>query len=221
MTALTVPAYFHPALASAEWSTLASGMEVSVVVNPASGPGSVRDPEYVAVLEPLRAAGVRLIGYVDTDYRRRPRSRILADVQRHQDFYGISEVFFDQVSSGCDDLGWYRGLIRRVRSAGVSGVILNPGVTPHPGYFEHADAVTVFEGPSARFRDAALDVAGGCPRWALVYDTPAEELVSVLASAVRRGISTVYVTDRCGANPWNGLPAYFDRQLDLLGLTPA
>jgi hypothetical protein len=45
--------------------------------------------------------------------------------------------------------------------------------------------------------------------WHLDYDTPAGRVDEVLDRAAANHAGTVYVTDRGGANPWDGLPGYF------------
>ncbi len=53
--------------------------------------------------------------------------------------------------------------------------------------------------------------------WHLVYAAPGAVFDAVLDRAERCNAETVYVTDRSGANPWDGLPGYFGRQLALAG----
>jgi hypothetical protein len=43
-----------------------------VVVNPASGPGKAADANYTKAIDRLRGAGCVVLGYVTTNYGKRP-----------------------------------------------------------------------------------------------------------------------------------------------------
>jgi Spherulation-specific family 4 len=214
---LIVPAYFHPAVAPGDWAALAraAGQLKMVVLNPASGPGDRPDPVQQRALEPLRAAGVTVAGYVDTDYGRRPSRAALAEISRFQDWYGTDGVLFDRVSAGPEDLRHYAGLARRARKLGAQTVVFNHGVHPYPGYARHADVLGTFEGPWPVYLEQAM------PAWTrswpaerfyhVVYSVPRPQLSNALLLAARRRAGCVYVTDRGGGNPYDRLPASLDR----------
>ena len=67
---LLIPLYVHPAEDPAAWHRLITraGRTYGVVINPANGPGREPDPAFVTAAGALRAAGARLLGYLDTDY---------------------------------------------------------------------------------------------------------------------------------------------------------
>jgi Spherulation-specific family 4 len=213
---LIVPAYFHPAVAPGDWAALAraAGQLRLVVLNPASGPGDRPDPVALRALEPLRAAGVAVAGYVDTDYGRRPSQAALADISRYQDWYGTEGVLFDRVSAGPEDLRHYAGLARRARKLGAGTVVFNHGVHPYPGYARHADVLGTFEGPWSVYLEQAM------PQWTrswpadrfyhVVYSVPRPQLANALLLAARRRAACVYVTDRGGGNPYDRLPAILE-----------
>ena len=58
-----VPAYFYPSGAGLDcWNRLArdaGSINIEAILNPASGPGTTQDPNYVAVVNKLRTAGGR------------------------------------------------------------------------------------------------------------------------------------------------------------------
>lgn len=209
---LLVPAYFHPAVAAQAWERLAEpGQRLRlVVVNVNSGPGDVIDPSYVPVVTALRDARVRLAGYIDTDYGRRPVDEVVADVVAYRQHYQVSGVFLDQVSSGSAELDLYARYVLAARTAGASFVVLNPGVHPHPGYVDLADLTVTFEGPWAAYRN--LDV----PAWVherparrfchLIHSVPPDASDRVLDLAFRRNAGTAFVTDGRGVNPWDRYP---------------
>jgi hypothetical protein len=213
---LVVPAYFHPAAAPGDWAALArAAAQVRLVVlNPASGPGGRPDPVQQHALEPLRAAGVAVAGYVDTDYGRRPSRAALADISRYRDWYGVDGVLFDRVSAGPEDLRHYAGLARRARKLGTQTVVFNHGVHPYPSYANHADVLGTFEGPWSVYLEQAM------PRWTrswpaerfyhVVYSVPRPQLGNALLLAGRRRAANIYVTDRGGGNPYDRLPAILD-----------
>jgi hypothetical protein len=146
---LVVPAYFHPAARPELWALLAErAAEVRLVIlNPANGPGRRCDERYFPALEHLRAAGVAMAGYVDTDYGRRSRRQAEADVARYLDFYGVTGVCFDRAAGGAEQIDHYAELARRARAIGAQVVMFHHGAQPHEAYAEHADLLGTFEGP--------------------------------------------------------------------------
>lgn len=214
MTArLAVPAYFHPSYDPTGWRVLAGlGDALSfAILNPDSGPGQAADAAYMEHVRAVHAAGGRVIGYVDTDYGRRPGAAVLRDLTRYQSWYGLTGVFLDQVSSGRDHLAHYRRIAVAMRRTSVDLLVVNPGVTPDAGYAGLADVVVTFEGPWFAYRDhVPADWIRRLPpqRFChLVHSAPREVLGSALDLAAERHAGAVYLTEQTGANPWGSLSA--------------
>ncbi|MEY9877169.1 hypothetical protein ABH931_006693 [Streptacidiphilus sp. MAP12-33] len=165
---LLVPAYFHPAVEPAAWAALADEAPrlAGVVINPASGPGPAVDQAYLDVLPRLRGA-TRVLGYVDTDYGRRPHAEVVAEIGTYRRWYAVDGVFLDQTPDGSEALPHYVRLAIAARSLGAPYLVLNPGVPPHPAYLDLADLVVTFEGPWSDYGDRSSDP--GCH---LVYAAP-------------------------------------------------
>jgi Spherulation-specific family 4 len=213
MPRLIVPAYFHPASRPAEWAWLAeqAGQVRLVVLNLADGPGASPDAGVMPALARLRAAGVAVAGYVDTNYGLRPARDALADLARYLDWYQVAGVFFDRAATGAEHLGRYADLARDARHLGARVVALNHGAHPVEAYAQHADLLGTFEGPWPAYLDLAI------PRWArsrpaaqfyhLPHSVPPGSFDDARWLAARRNAGSVYVTDCGGPNPWDRLPA--------------
>ncbi|WNO75019.1 spherulation-specific family 4 protein [Streptomyces sp. AM8-1-1] len=203
MKTLLVPYYEHPAEQPGAWDALVAAAPRlhGVVLNPASGPGEAPDAAFAAAALRLREAGVRVLGYADTDYARRPHAEVVRDLLRHRDWYGTDGAFLDQVSADPGALPHYRRLAVAARAAGSASLVLNHGVHPDPGYADLADLLVTFEGPWDSYR--ALDV----PAWTeghppdrfchLVYGAPPGARASAAVHCVVPGT---------GAHPWGTLP---------------
>lgn len=212
-----MPAYFHPAVAGADWQALAAhGTSVrAVVLNSADGPGPVPERELTVAAV---ATGRPLLGYVDTHYGRRDPAAVRSDVDRWRHWYPTAGLFFDRVGAAEDLLPWYTHLMAGIRDATLGTVVFNHGTHPDPGYAALADALVTFEGPYAAYERLVV------PAWTrdlapdrlchLVYDTPEGLLPTALARAAAAGAGGVYVTDRAGANPWGGVPAYLGSMVE-------
>ncbi|MFI0479062.1 spherulation-specific family 4 protein [Actinomadura sp. 9N215] len=215
---LAVPAYF-PA-AAVDWAALADPRLGTVVLNVDNGVGGVRDRGFAVLAHRLAAAGVPLAGYVDTAYGDRSARDVEEEMTRYRRWYGIRRAFLDQVSALPGHVLQYRRVVVGLRSRGTSYVVLNHGVYPDPAYARLADLLVTFEGPWSAYQHVRA------PAWAmrmpaerfchLVYAAPQAVLARALARAGRRNAGVVYVTDRAGANPWNGLPEYYSRELSLV-----
>jgi hypothetical protein len=210
---LVVPAYFRPDSQPGAWEAMAEHAPRvrALILNLANGPGREPDPTVYPALDRLRAAWITVIGYVDTNYGQRPRSHVMADVERFRYWYDVGGVCLDRVTVGGAYLDHYAMLARDAREQGASFVFFNHGAHPEQGYADHADLLGTFEGPWRTYRQLSV------PRWTksrdarqfyhVVYSVPREEIAGTFRLAARRRAGCAYITDRSGPNPYNGLPA--------------
>lgn len=225
-----MPAYQYPSVGDL-WSRVpaaAGQVRVSVILNPASGPGTVVDPTYTAVVSAARAAGARIYGYVDTDYARRPAAAVLADVQTFTQLYAIDGVFLDQMDNQGASLGYYQGL--RTGIHGIVGgpllnkVIANPG-TSVPESFVTGLAADVFVTYENNALSATEPYAANTPP-AWVYAYPRERFCHIVYNvgdqaameqavnlALARNVGMVFFTDGLLPNPYDHLPPYWDAEV--------
>jgi hypothetical protein len=210
---LVVPAYFRPDVRPDDWAMLAKhpSQVRLVILNLANGPGTQPDPAFFSALDRLGEAGVAVAGYADTNYGRRPAYEALADLGHFLHWYNVSGVFFDRVAVTAEHLGYYAALSRQARDMGARMVVFNHGAHPLEAYTEHANLLGTFEGPWRAYLQLAV------PRWTrsrpadkfyhVVYSVPPEHHDHAFLLATRRRAGCVYITDRGGANPYDGLPA--------------
>ena len=205
---LLVPLYVYPGTDPGAWDGVAARADdvAWVVFNPASGPGAAPQPEFAEAAATLRAAGIPLLGYVDTDYAGRGHREVVADIERYQEWYPVDGVFLDQAGSGAALLPYYRRLSVAARSLEARQVVLNPGVHPDPGYADIADVLITFEGAWDTYRQLRT------PDWTeafppqrfghLVHSAPPDACGLVAEVAREYGAAYCYATPGAGGNPW-------------------
>ncbi|GAA4174552.1 spherulation-specific family 4 protein [Gryllotalpicola koreensis] len=182
---LAAAAYITPT--SPDWPRLiATGRSLGfVVVNVSNGPGSAEDDAWKSVIDKAHAAGVKVLGYVDTGYLGGSdpvRTTRLGDtdatswmVQAEQDvdrwysFYGasIDGVFFDDGMNTCgptsgssafaDDYRYLTEVLHEQHLGALS--VLNPGISVPQCYEDAADVLATFEGPASSYLDPTADLA--------------------------------------------------------------
>ncbi|MEU0374582.1 spherulation-specific family 4 protein [Streptomyces sp. NPDC006283] len=210
---LLVPLYVHPSVDPAAWRTLVDRAPVlyGVVLNAADGPGRTPDAAFARAARELRSAGVRVLGYVDTDYGRRSARAVAADYERHRAWYDTDGFFLDQVAPDQAGVRHYRRLARTARAHGGATLALNPGVHPAPGYASFADLLVTFEGGWEAYRTApaAPPWTRGHPPGAfchLVHGVPSGLSGLAARTAELRGAAVHCAVTGHGPNPWSSLP---------------
>ncbi len=212
MNDLLVPYYEHPSVRPAEWDAIiaAAPRLYGVVLNPASGPGETPDPAFAEVAARLRTAGVRVLGYADTDYGRRPHADVVRDVTRHRDWYGTDGVFLDQAAASHAEFTCYQRLAKAAWGVGCGTLALNHGTAPHPSYARIADLLVTFEGTWASYTELGPQQwrgGGGVHLCHLVYGVPADVDQAVPGELARaRGASVYCAVPGMGDHPWGTLP---------------
>jgi hypothetical protein len=245
LTAL-VPAYFYPGGSTLTyWTQLdqaAQTINLDVIVNPSSGPGTTTDPNYLSAIENLNATPHgEAFGYVSTDFGTRSLSDVESDIQGYLNLYGnrFAGFFLDQMSILPSTLSYYQAIYAYIKTLDPSYTVIgNPG-SPFlngvsPGNFlSTADIMNIFEGPNTAPTPGAagFDAYPYGLNWFqtypsdrisnVVYDVPADAgnpgqssaMLADLSKAIQLNAGTVYFTDGTGGNPYAQLPSYWDQEV--------
>jgi hypothetical protein len=199
MTPTLLPLYVDPVVDPAAWRAAAGLAGALTVV--------VEDPEWVltGVGAQLAAAGVPALGRVDAGFATRPLADLLDDVNRWAG-YPVSGIFLDQAPTSPFSLGPVALATRLARRAGLSTVVLNPGVPTDPLYRDLGVPVCTFEGSWTEYRRWSGE--GARPGDGhLVHSVPVAALPAAWELLRERRAGWGLVTDRTPPAPYAGLPA--------------
>lgn len=228
---LLVPAYFYPkGDGLAAWHKLfnaADRVEVVAIVNPDSGPGAERNPDYVALLTEASSRAARLVGYVSTQFAVRTTAEVEADIDTWLRFYPqISGFFLDQQPDDPRHSAYIAEIARYAREKLSHALIISdPGTLCDESYLSrHAtDRLCIFynrEGFEQFELPAHLAAYDPSHFAALLYEVADEKRMrTFLREAILKRIGSIYITDGKASpdpgksNPWAALPAYWDAEV--------
>lgn len=225
---LLVPAYIYPAGDDRkQWRRLvdaAAKVDLVVVVNPRSGPGLERNPDYAAVVAEAARRDVRLIGYVDLEFGDRQVTKIKADIDAWLRFYPLVNGFFlDRQPCDAAHAAFVAEISTYAREKRPGALLIgDPGQPCDDSFlsrrgvdvacvFARPDGFATFELP-ANLRDFhPFQLA------ALAYQVPdAQAMRALLKEAVIKRIGYIYVTDGKSPNPWGSLPSYWEDEVEFV-----
>jgi hypothetical protein len=223
---LLVPAYIYPlGDGRKEWQRLfdaASKVEIVAIANPDSGPGKERNLDYAAVFTEASNLGITLVGYVSTDYGKRPQAEIKNDVDAWIRFYPqVRGFFFDQQPRESHDAALFAELRDFVkRKIPDPLVITNPGVPCDEAYLARAvsNVTCVFvnyHGFEQFELPATLKAYDPARFAAMPYNIPdIETMRAVVKEAIIKRIGYLYISDAKPPNQWGKLPVYWEAEVD-------
>lgn len=227
-TGVLVPLFQYPYRDRPDgmWNTLAKEkmenptVPFAVVINPHSGPGVWKDPNYVREIGKLRDSGIEyILGYVPTDYAR--GTRTASDIKTMMDTYRIwypdvNGIMLDEVSSRTTYIGFYSELVAYARSAGFEYVIANPGTRIAEEYVEIFDYLIIYENrtlPSVSQLQENTHYPRFYPEKFGFAVKDVAELDVGYVDLVLEYVGFLYMTDDIemdyDRNPYNTLPHYF------------
>ena len=222
---MAIPAYFYPGSYWTQMDQSSSRPEIAVM-NPNSGPGYSPDPSYVSAIRAAQAAGITVVGYVDTNYGSRSLSAVESDVTSYYNWYGVDGVFFDQASTDCSYSSYYAALNSFVKAkSDTARTILNPGTQTSQCYVADADILLTFEGSYRSYVNSYsapswITQYSATHFWHIVYATARNAAMTrAVTMSKKRGAGYVYVTPDMLPNPYDTLPtgSYWSRELSTIG----
>ena len=213
--ATIVPLYTSPGDAS--WNTVIAAkmahpkVGVVAIVNPNNGPGSAVDASYASGIARLNAAGIKVIGYVSTDYTRRSAATVKADIDRWRAFYPgqLGGIFFDEQSNQAGDVAHYRDLSQYAKAQGLSFTVGNPGTDTAEAYVGALDMMLIYE-------TGGLPTTGQLAGWHANHAPSNFGIIPYAASLsptfvrdARKYVQYIYVQSDNLPNPWDSVPTFF------------
>jgi len=206
-----VPAYFYPTHpGQGAWLQVESAAVAFVIMDPDNGPGIKIDPNYQQQIADTKQYGLKVFGYVTSNYAARNLSQVTGDIDTWYSFYsGLDGIFVDLVSSACANVSYYFAVKTHIQSYNGT-VILNPGNVVPECFSNCSNILLTFENNANQY---ASWTSGG---WEykypiLVYHVLHNALLSHLETylqlAQQRNVSYIYITD--GNGQYSRLPTFW------------
>lgn len=231
-----VPAYIFPGGSTnlAAYDDLvdaASRIPLTVIINPASGPGTSTEPAYNSIISDIQNAGGKVIGYIPTTFGNRSAVDIVADAQSYNSFYGAGTFdgfFLDEFSNDIGDIGTHQTVYSDIKAIDPSlSVFANPGTSVPQAFFSltqpTADTIVVFENFASEYPannpPSYYDSLDASQLAQIIHTVSTagdvEATVSgIVDQAVADNTGWLYVTDDILPNPFDTLPSFFDSLVD-------
>lgn len=212
---ILVPLYEYPGTGGylgngiVDWQAVAAiktanpEVPMTVIVNPASGPGSSQDANFVNGIAVLHAAGITVLGYTYTTWGARASADVEADMNAYVSMYAVDGVMLDEMGSTAGNASYYTTLTSYAHAAGLTPVFGNPGTAVSSALVGTVDNLVIYEGqglPSASTL-ASRTSAGTASAFSFVsYGVPTLDVSTV--SSLSAYVGYLYVTPYDYPNPY-------------------
>jgi Spherulation-specific family 4 len=207
----------------------AKKVPITTIINPNNGPNNAPpNLDYQQGIKDLHQAGVKIVGYVPTNYTKRDLQAVKTDIDLYLKYFNIDGIFIDEAANTPDKLNYYQQLYQYIKDRSIAyHVMINPGTDTNENYISQpvADTTVIFENYQKtwiNYRPQAYTKKYSSQSFAaLVHTTPNRKLMkSTLDRAVKSQFGYVYVTndstDTNNRNPWDTLPEYWQAEVNYI-----
>lgn len=172
-----------------------------------TGVGNSIDPNYVTYIAKERAAGVKVIGYVATNYYKPDPSFITASMNHWYAWYRVDGIFLDEANPR--NVALFTSLTSYAHKHNLPFVMANPGQDAPANL--GPDVINFYEQkgyPSLAFLRKPAHVAADSKRWSYIAEAAAYNPATIAATA--QYVSYLYAVDAGGyPSCYCKLPTYF------------
>jgi hypothetical protein len=198
-------------------------IEIVAIVNQTNGEFTEENSDYSIGIQDLTNAGIKVVGYVYTNYGERDTQEVIDNIEAWNKFYkddGVSGIFFDETSINSDDLRYYSNLSNEAKSRGLDFVILNPGITTDQEYIDSgiADIVVSYENPNQELIDnppsSYNEPSETTELSLLIYEMEDNNVDDLISFAREHQFGYIYFTeDGFDNNPWDSVSEYLEEEV--------
>ncbi|MFI5419777.1 MAG: spherulation-specific family 4 protein [Nitrososphaerales archaeon] len=218
VTGIIIPLYSYP---NADWQTVVQEKESNpsvpmvAVINPNNGPGYAIDPNFVAGIQALKAAGILVLGYVPTSYGGRSSADVISDITTYASRYQVNGIFFDEMASVSGYESYYSGLSSYAKSLGMTLTVGNPGTGVPSSYIGTVDNMVIYEN-SGLPTSAYLGNLGYQKNDFSVISYDNSYVNASFLASVSQDVGYIYLTDGVLPSPYFLLPSFFQTLVSMV-----
>ena len=200
-----IPMYIYPTYLGSFWNVIEanpSNVEY-VIANVQTGPGTSANSDYTTHIDNCRAVGIKVLGYVDTNYAGIAQSTVEAEMATWNGLYAVDGFFFDRVPNVIGSEAYYTALCAYAKSLHPGFITVNNfGTTFAASYMPTAGIHVITENTEANLLANVPSLVGyefvfsyAPSRFAqVIYDATAGNLHADMAAVAKRHSAYVFVT---------------------------
>jgi Spherulation-specific family 4 len=232
---ILIPLYIYPNWYDRDkylWKQVALAAKrvpIVAIINPNNGPD--RAPpnlDYQQGMKDLQQAGVKLVGYVPSNYGNRDLQAVKADIDIYAKHFPVEGIFIDETASAQSKLEYYHQIYQHIKSRSKSyQTIVNPGNNLDESHLQRpiADTFVTFENYQKawdKYRSPAYVYKYSPQHFAaLIHTTANSKLMrKTIDRAAKHNFGYVYITndstDTANKNPWDSLPSFWHTQVEYI-----
>ena len=159
----------------------------------------------------MKDAGIKVVGYIYTEYGKRPASTVEDRMALYMDLYDVDGVMFDEMARLPGEEEYYSRLGLHAKRLGMSLTVGNPGAPIAESYLPTLDVIEIYEGAGyPSFSDLGARTFHG--RYgpekfgAFIHSLTSYSALWVKRSA--RYVKHVYLTTGSLPNPYDPISPY-------------
>jgi hypothetical protein len=207
----------------------AKQVPIVAIINPNSGPNHAPpNADYQQGIKDLHQAGVKIIGYVPSNYADRDLQAVKADIDLYTKYFQVDGIFVDEAASSIDKSKYYQQIYQYIKTKSTKyNVVINPGVNLDASYVDQkvADTIVTFENHHKNWRNyqpIGLNKQYSPQNFAALVHTTADRklMKSTVDRAIKNRFGYIYITDdstnTLNKNPWDTLPAYWQAEVNYI-----
>ncbi len=207
----------------------AKKVTIVAIINPNNGPDSTPpNTDYQQGIKDLNRAGIKMVGYVPSNYANRDLQAVKADVDLYVKYFQVDGIFVDEMSSDREKADYYQQLYRYIKAKSPQYLtIVNPGTVIDEAWIDRpvADLTVLLENNLQaweNYRPPAY-VKKYSPQHfaALIHTTPnRKSMKNILDRSRKDRFGYIYITNdstnSTNQNPWDTLPEYWQAQVNYI-----
>jgi hypothetical protein len=198
---------------------------IVTIVNPNNGNFNNLNIDFANGIKTLSNAGIEVIGYVYTHYGNRNIHEVLKKIDNWNKFYksyGITGIFFDEVSTDKNNLQYYTNLTQYAKSKGFNFNVLNPGTNTNQIYINSSisNVIIVYENNYQNFKKFTPKISNTSSSKTsigfLIYSIDGNKIKELYQFAKKHNIGYLYFTEDNDSNPWDSVSKYLEYEIKML-----
>ena len=184
---------------------------IMAVVNPNTGPGTAANSSYMTEIAKLVSAGIKVIGYVPTQYATRTPTDVNADIKRWRTLYpNVTGIFLDEMHNKAGYESYYKNATAYAKSHGFDLTMGNPGADSAPSFVGTVDLMFIYE-------NAGVPTEAKMAGWHTSYDKrnfgiipyAVPSVSTTFVNMARKYCGYIFLQNDTMPNPWDTVPPYF------------